>query len=157
MSPELNLLKNLKSRIESVTSYSKDKSDSFGEVFTPLTLVREMVDKLPEELFEDPTKTFFDPAVGKGQFPWYIVCKLMMSEGMKKFEPNVKSRYIHILENQIYMAEYQRTSAEELNNIFNPGASIKLNLYIGDTLTMPEDFFNLTWGERREKYKDNCI
>ena len=41
---------------------------STGEVFTPTPLVQEVLDKLPQELFSDPTKTFVDPACGDGQF-----------------------------------------------------------------------------------------
>jgi hypothetical protein len=39
-----------------------------GEVFTPTPLVQEMLDQLPPAVFEDPTKTFLDPACGDGQF-----------------------------------------------------------------------------------------
>jgi type I restriction-modification system DNA methylase subunit len=39
-----------------------------GEVFTPTPLVQEVLDKLPQELFTDATKTFIDPACGDGQF-----------------------------------------------------------------------------------------
>ena len=39
-----------------------------GEVFTPTPLVQEVLDKMPQELFLDPTKTFFDPSCGDGQF-----------------------------------------------------------------------------------------
>ena len=39
-----------------------------GEVFTPTLLVQEVLDKMPQELFTDPTKTFLDPSCGDGQF-----------------------------------------------------------------------------------------
>ena len=39
-----------------------------GEVFTPTPLVNNILDNLPKELFEDPAKTFIDPACGDGQF-----------------------------------------------------------------------------------------
>ena len=39
-----------------------------GEVFTPTPLVQEVLDRLPQELFKDPSKTFIDPACGDGQF-----------------------------------------------------------------------------------------
>ena len=41
---------------------------STGEVFTPTSLVQEILDKLPQELFADPTKTYLDPSCGDGQF-----------------------------------------------------------------------------------------
>ena len=39
-----------------------------GEVFTPTSLVQEMLDQLSNEQFDDPSKTFIDPACGDGQF-----------------------------------------------------------------------------------------
>ena len=38
-----------------------------GEVFTPTQLVQTILDKLPQELFADPSKTFIDPSCGDGQ------------------------------------------------------------------------------------------
>lgn len=39
-----------------------------GEVFTPTPLVEEILDKMDQELFTDPEKTFLDPSCGDGQF-----------------------------------------------------------------------------------------
>jgi len=39
-----------------------------GEVFTPTALVQEVLDRLPQESFSDPTKTFLDNSCGDGQF-----------------------------------------------------------------------------------------
>ena len=38
-----------------------------GEVFTPTELVLEMIEQLPDEMFEDG-RTFLDPTCGNGQF-----------------------------------------------------------------------------------------
>lgn len=48
-----------------------------AEVFTPTPLVQEMLDKLPQELFEDSTKTFLDPSCGDGQFLSEVVIRKM--------------------------------------------------------------------------------
>ena len=47
---------------------SKERVKQTGEVFTPLLLVDEILDKLPKESFTDPTKTFLEPACGDGNF-----------------------------------------------------------------------------------------
>jgi type I restriction-modification system DNA methylase subunit len=39
-----------------------------GEVFTPTSLVQEILDKLPNSYFTDKTKTVLDPSCGDGQF-----------------------------------------------------------------------------------------
>ena len=46
----------------------RNRVKSTGEVFTPTPLVREILDQLPQELFEDPSKTFLDNSCGDGQF-----------------------------------------------------------------------------------------
>lgn len=47
---------------------SKERVKSLGEVFTPLELVENMLDRLPLELWADPSKTFCDPSCGNGNF-----------------------------------------------------------------------------------------
>ena len=52
-----------------------------AEVFTPTPLVQEMLDNLPQDLFEDPTKTFLDPSCGDGQFLSEVVIRKMGISG----------------------------------------------------------------------------
>lgn len=47
---------------------TKERIKQTGEVFTPTPLVNELLDKLPPEVFMNPTKTFCDPACGDGEF-----------------------------------------------------------------------------------------
>ena len=46
-----------------------------GEVFTPTPLVQEMLDQIPSNQFNDPTKTFIDPSCGDGQFLGEVLIK----------------------------------------------------------------------------------
>lgn len=46
----------------------KARRKETAEDFTPLPLVNEMLDKLPKEVWDDPSKTFCDPAAGNGNF-----------------------------------------------------------------------------------------
>jgi hypothetical protein len=46
----------------------RNRVKATGEVFTPTPLVEEILDKMDQELFKDPTKTFLDPTGGDGQF-----------------------------------------------------------------------------------------
>jgi hypothetical protein len=52
-----------------------------AEVFTPTSLVQEILDNLPQDLFEDPTKTFLDPSCGDGQFLSEVVIRKMERSG----------------------------------------------------------------------------
>lgn len=46
----------------------KARRKQTAEDFTPSTLVNEMLDKLPPEVFQDPSKTFCDNSAGNGNF-----------------------------------------------------------------------------------------
>jgi type I restriction-modification system DNA methylase subunit len=56
-----------------VTNRTKERIKETGEVFTPGWLVNEMLDKLPEDLWTDPSKTYIDPACGDGNILLRVV------------------------------------------------------------------------------------
>jgi len=47
---------------------SKERAKRYGEFFTPPELVNEMLDKVPAEIWVDPSKTVLEPACGRGNF-----------------------------------------------------------------------------------------
>jgi len=110
-----------------------------GEVFTPLSLVNEMLDKLDEAYIKEHGKSIFtedglkwlDPAVGIGNFPIIVYQRLM--KGLKI--PNEEERRKHILEQMIYSAELTPKNVFIYKKIFC-GDKYKLNIYQGDTLKM---------------------
>jgi hypothetical protein len=74
-----------------MTQYLNWKADpSKGEVFTPIELVKEMLDKIPEEVWKNPKSVFLDPCMGKGTFLIEIVNTLTYIYGYT--EENAKSR-----------------------------------------------------------------
>lgn len=78
-----------------------------NQKFTPKKYVKLMVESLEKEnpgIFDDPTKTFFDPYVKSGLFLTEIAKKLYQSEGLIKAFPDKTERIRHIMENQIYGA-----------------------------------------------------
>jgi hypothetical protein len=70
MIPTLNDVINHARHREYMTGVERDahRIKATGEVFTPTALVQEALDKLPQTLFSDPSKTFIDPSCGDGQF-----------------------------------------------------------------------------------------
>ena len=147
--------KQILSQVAELSKYDLTKSKELGEVFTPPSLIKDMLRQLPKSVWKDSTKTWFDPCAGKGNFPAYIVHNLM--HGLKAEFPNEEARYKHIVENQLYMGEYQLESAQAIDRLFNPNGTLQLNLHVGDTLTMPEDFFDLHIAERQFKYPNQCL
>ena len=118
----------------------KEKKEN-GEVFTPLSLVNEMLDKLDEayikehgkSIFTEPSFKWLDTAVGIGNFPIIVYQRLM--KGLIAQLPNEEERRKHILEQMIYSAELTPKNVFIYKKIFC-GDKYKLNIYEGDTLKM---------------------
>jgi type I restriction-modification system DNA methylase subunit len=62
-----------------------------GEVFTPTELVREMLEQIPIEQFQDPNKTFLDNSCGDGQFLGEVLIRKM--ENGSTFEQALSTIY----------------------------------------------------------------
>jgi hypothetical protein len=106
----------------------------FGEVFTPMNLVNEMLDKLPKNVWTNKKLKWFDPASGMGNFPIAVYLRLM--DGLKDKIKDEKKRKKHILEKMIYMSELNKKNVFVCRQIFDINDEYKLNLYDGDTLEL---------------------
>lgn len=73
---------------------------SNDEVFTPTTIVNEMLDMLPKKIWKDKNAKFLDPCTKTGVFLREIVKRL--NEGLKDEIPNEQERINHILKKQVY-------------------------------------------------------
>ncbi len=96
----------VKDVVRIINQFVKDgevEKKKFGEVMTPISLVKEMLDTLPKEVWSNPNLKWLDPANGAGTFPFVVIYKLM--NGLKDWEPDVEKRYKHIVENMIYVCE----------------------------------------------------
>ena len=102
----------------------KDKEKKlFGEVFTPVELICEMLDKLPKSVWTNPKLKWLDPANGIGNFPIVVYYKLM--KGLEGIMPDSNKRSKHIIENMLYMVELNPVNCKLCKKIFkmiNPTA-----------------------------------
>ena len=73
---------------------------SNDEVFTPPEVVNEMLDMLPQELFENPDTTFLDPACKSGVFLREIAKRLLV--GLEPQFPDLQDRVDHIFQKQLF-------------------------------------------------------
>ena len=73
---------------------------SNDEVFTPPEIVNQMLDMLPQKLFESPTTTFLDPACKTGVFLREIAKRLI--KGLENVIPNLQERIDHIFHKQLF-------------------------------------------------------
>lgn len=73
---------------------------SNDEVFTPPSLVNEILDLLPEELWSNSSFTFLDPVCKSGVFLREIAKRL--NEGIKEEIPDQQERLNHIFSQQLF-------------------------------------------------------
>ncbi|MBF7093882.1 DEAD/DEAH box helicase family protein [Streptococcus sp. HF-1907] len=76
-----------------------------NQIFTPKAVVKKMVTELESEnpgIYDDSSKTFFDPYMKSGLYITEIVKRLYNSPIIKAEFPNDHERLKHILENQVY-------------------------------------------------------
>ena len=81
------------------------------EIVTPHKVVKQMVDMLPKDVWNDKT-VFLDPACKGGEYLREIYDRLMNTESMQAKYPNEIERSIHILQNQIFGIALSRVSLE---------------------------------------------
>ena len=105
---------------------------TLGEVMTPITLVEQMLDTLPSEVWSNPNLKWLDPCAGVGTFPSIVVQRLM--KGLENVIPNPEKRYGHIIENMIYLCELQDKNLFVFNCVFDLGDSNATNSYCGSFL-----------------------
>ena len=82
---------------------------STAEFFTPYSIVKKMCDKISDDDWKDPEKTFLEPAMGNGQFVIYIIWNriqhgidwktaLETCYGVELIESNVDETYERIFD-----------------------------------------------------------
>lgn len=116
---------------------SKEFVDTFGEVFTPDTLIKNMLSKLPRAIWSNPNLKWLDNSCGSGNFLVYIKNKLF--KGLEQIIPDPVEREKHILENMIFGCELQAknivVTLQRLNDDFD------LNIANEDALNF--DYWNM--------------
>ena len=112
---------------------NENNKKKFGEVFTPMSLVNEMLDKLPVHVWTDPNLKWLDPCVGMGNFMIAVYLRLIESLTIIK---DINKRKKHILENMLYMVELNKKNVYITKQIFDINNEYKLNIACSDSLTL---------------------
>lgn len=90
---------------------------SNDEVFTPPEIVNQMLDMLPQEIFENPDTTFLDPACKTGVFLREIAKRLI--KGLETQIPDLQKRIDHIFQKQLFgMAITELTSLLSRRSVY---------------------------------------
>ena len=103
-----------------------------GELFTPPSLVEEMLDTLPDSLFSNPELRWLDPGCGKGQFSRAVLDRLM--EGLEKTLPEKEDRRLHITSKMIDMVEINQEHMDTIHSTFGPSCNLLIEDFLGANL-----------------------
>jgi SAM-dependent methyltransferase len=130
---------------------NKEKSDSFGEVFTPIWLVDTMLERISDYDWRNGNKTTLDLCAGYGQFTIRMIRKKFSLMG-NKFD------ILKFLFEKHYFSELQLSSCYKLLFIY----SCNINLFIGDAKelkSLPKDcsgiyYFKHGWHSCTDKVKE---
>ena len=126
--------KELLELIDSCLRPKQLEKQKFGEVFTPMHIVNEMLDILPSHVWNNKHLKWLDPASGMGNFPVAVYLRLM--KGLEDEFKDSNERKRHILENMLYMSELNKKNVLICRQIFDINNEYELNLYQGDSLEL---------------------
>jgi site-specific DNA-methyltransferase (adenine-specific) len=134
------ILENIFEKIDNHIKVSSPEIIKYGEVYTELKLVDEMLSILPDDFWQNPNLKILDPCNGIGNFPSQIINRLM--NGLSSYEKNVEKRYKWIIENIIYISEIQPKNILFYEKLFNPENKYKMNIFSGSffDLNIQKDF-----------------
>jgi site-specific DNA-methyltransferase (adenine-specific) len=127
-----NMINSIISNIEKHIEKTIPEIANYGEVFTKIETVNDMIDLLPDDFWKNPDLKILDPCNGVGNFPSVVIKKLM--EGLIEFRKNEDDRYKHIVENMIYVCEIQPRNISHYLKLFNINNKYQLNYYEGSFL-----------------------
>ena len=119
----------IQTKIEEYLPIRKKEKDKFGEVFTPLSLINELLYNIPLTIWKNPEGKWLDPANGIGNF-FMMVYQKLMEELPDTYNKNVihyankKEKVDHIIKNMLYMIEINPTNVKISQQIFGLNANI---------------------------------
>jgi hypothetical protein len=135
---------NIRQIIESGLNVQREKMKGKGEVFTPIPLINEMLDVLPQSVWGDQDLKWLDPAGGLGNFMVIIYFRLMV--GLSFIKDN-SERSKHIIEKMLFMVEIDSENVKKSVDLFKQidGACIP-NIIQEDFTNYKEDKYNIIVG-----------
>jgi hypothetical protein len=114
------------------------EKEKHGEVFTPLELVYDQLDKLPAAVWQNPTLKWLDPANGIGNYPIVVYYRLMAALQTVAGYTNPAVRSKHIIEHMLYMVELNPENVARCRGFFQQlDSQATPNLVCADFLQGP--------------------
>ncbi len=94
----------------------------YGEIYTPFSFIRRMLDLFDPSVFTDPAKTWLDTGAGQGYFSMLVFERL--NQGLLTLFPDALERKKHIVEKMLYMIELKASNVQALKRMFGEKANI---------------------------------
>jgi len=104
----------------------------FGECFTPKQLIRDMLDKLPADVWKHKDYKWLDNSVGGGNFLVEVLARLMVS--LADQIPNEAARKKHIIEKMLYFVDLQAKNVFFTMQRLGNENDYDFNYHVGDSL-----------------------
>ena len=125
---------NIQDKIEKYLPVREEKKNKNGEVFTPISLIEEMLEKLPANVWNNPELKWLDPANGIGNFPMVVYRKLLdkLPKIHKDLYSTEQGKKKHIIEKMLYMVELDVANVEISGRIFGKNANISCGSFLED-------------------------
>jgi len=118
--------------IKQIFDVSKEDKLYYGEIYTPFSLINNMLNLFDDDVFEDPNKKWLDIGAGLGYFSICLFFKL--DKGLSKKIPNEVERKTHIIREMIYMVEIKDDNIDKLKKIFGEKSNIIHTDFINDNI-----------------------
>lgn len=124
---------------------------STNEFFTPYSIVKKMADKISEEDWANPEKTFSDPAAGNGQFILFILYRRIHEYNIP-WQTALETTYsVELMEDNV---QEQRQRVHELLRNISPEYDPEIADEIMTKNFVVHDFFTWNFNEWREMTED---
>ena len=143
---------------QAIDIFSYIPSQTTNLIFTPRTLVKEMVRDIEEEsnekIFDMDSITFADPCMKSGMYITEIVKRLYNSKKMREKYPDDEERLRHIFEKQVYgLAPTHTTYLVAMNYIFGSPKTKNIN----KSHFREFDILKFTEGQKGKKQTANVV
>jgi len=138
----MNTRSDIDSYLSQLERRNTEKSQ-FGEVFTPVSVIDDMLASLPKHVWSNPDLKWYDPACGVGNFPLKVLFGGKgydgLIQGLAEKIPNKTRRLQHIFENMLFCGDINESSVRQVESIFQTIQSAKYNLETSDFLDSPTE------------------
>ena len=126
--------------LDEILLVHKNEKKMNAEIATPKELRVQMVDKVPESFWKNPSHKVLESSVGKIGFLNEIIDKFIV--GLESVIPYANERYKHIVEKCVYFSDKNQCNIHIVKAILDPENAYKLNINVGDTVGDDMKFFN---------------